>query len=137
MFFEEYSIKSTSEDRFWERIYNFQSAKKSLFEHNFWWMIHNILAHPLLGLFPCKATVRFHDYTSDKLNLIEVRKTWKRYRIEEIKNANSSIPKVINNKWAWIQHNCVSHVKIGFWPNEKTFKEHDQTAEKMNVDGWV
>jgi hypothetical protein len=36
--------------------------------HHGWWLIHNIIAHPLIGIAPCRATFQFHDWTSEKLN---------------------------------------------------------------------
>lgn len=37
--------------------------------HHFWWLVHNCIAHPMIGFAPIKSTFRFHDYTSDKINL--------------------------------------------------------------------
>lgn len=37
--------------------------------HAFWWVTHNAVAHPLIAFLPIKPTFRFHDYTSDKINL--------------------------------------------------------------------
>lgn len=37
-------------------------------EHHFWWLIHNIIAHTLIGLIPIKLFFNFHDWTSKKLN---------------------------------------------------------------------
>jgi hypothetical protein len=36
--------------------------------HHFWWMIHNLVAHPAIGLFPTRAAFGFHDWTSRKMN---------------------------------------------------------------------
>lgn len=38
-------------------------------QHYFWWFVHNCIAHPMIGVIPIKTTFRFHDYTSDKINL--------------------------------------------------------------------
>jgi hypothetical protein len=80
-----------SEDRFHERMQNWKegtpekvsvvepkveetySAPKivrriPLVQHYFWWMIHNLVAHPMIGLLPIKVSFRFHDWTSHKLN---------------------------------------------------------------------
>ncbi len=35
--------------------------------HYGWWIIHNLIAHPLIGLFPNKQCFDFHDYTSRKM----------------------------------------------------------------------
>lgn len=37
-------------------------------QHHFWWLLHNLVAHPAIGLVPVKATFDFHDWTSRKLN---------------------------------------------------------------------
>jgi len=35
--------------------------------HDFWWIVHNCVAHPLIGVLPIKPTFDFHDWTSDKI----------------------------------------------------------------------
>jgi len=37
-------------------------------EHHFWWILHNNIAHLLIGLIPIKLFFDFHDWTSRKLN---------------------------------------------------------------------
>lgn len=55
------------------RIKELKLLKFKLFwaqtQHYFWWFVHNCIAHPMIGLVPIKTTFRFHDYTSDKINL--------------------------------------------------------------------
>jgi len=29
-----------------------------------WWVLHNVVAHPLIGILPCHETFEFHDWTS-------------------------------------------------------------------------
>jgi len=36
--------------------------------HYVWWLVHNCIAHPLLGLIPIEPLHNFHDWTSKKLN---------------------------------------------------------------------
>jgi hypothetical protein len=36
--------------------------------HRFWWLVHNCVAHPLIGVCPIKTFHDFHDWTSIKLN---------------------------------------------------------------------
>lgn len=31
-----------------------------------WWVVHNCIAHPLVGLLPFAFAFRFHDWTADK-----------------------------------------------------------------------
>lgn len=59
----------TSYGRFHDRIRKFRKNKKSVLVHHFWWFVHNCISHPAIGVLPIKATFRFHDYTSDKINL--------------------------------------------------------------------
>lgn len=37
-------------------------------EHHFWWLLHNCVAHMLIGIIPIKLFFTFHDWTSRKLN---------------------------------------------------------------------
>lgn len=39
-------------------------------EHHFWWLLHNCVAHMLIGLVPVKWFFDFHDWTSKKLNAL-------------------------------------------------------------------
>jgi hypothetical protein len=36
--------------------------------HRFWWVVHNVLSHPLIGLIPVKVAFKFHDWTSYKMH---------------------------------------------------------------------
>lgn len=33
----------------------------------FWWMMHNCVAHPLIGVLPFKPLFAFHDWTAKKI----------------------------------------------------------------------
>jgi hypothetical protein len=63
-------IKTTSYDRFYNRINDWKFLTKIFprLRHYFWWIIHNCIAHMLIGFFPIKKLFEFHDYTSDKIN---------------------------------------------------------------------
>jgi hypothetical protein len=37
-------------------------------QHHVWWLIHNVVAHPMIVIAPMGLTFRFHDWTSRKLN---------------------------------------------------------------------
>jgi len=39
-----------------------------LAQHYAWWLVHNLVAHPAIGIAPIKTTFAFHDWTSRKLN---------------------------------------------------------------------
>jgi hypothetical protein len=36
--------------------------------HLAWWLLHNCVAHPAIGIAPSSRTFAFHDWTSRKLN---------------------------------------------------------------------
>lgn len=36
--------------------------------HTFWWLMHNCVSHPLIGVLPFKHTFNFHDWTSRKMH---------------------------------------------------------------------
>ncbi len=40
----------------------------ALARHHAWWLVHNLVSHPMIGILPVKATFRFHDWTSYRLN---------------------------------------------------------------------
>lgn len=44
--------------------------KKELPVFIFWWIMHNVVSHPLIGILPFKPFFQFHDYTSVKINKI-------------------------------------------------------------------
>lgn len=54
-----------SEERFKERgqKYNVPWAK-----HTFYWVLHNNIAHFLIGILPIKTFFKFHDWTSRKMH---------------------------------------------------------------------
>lgn len=33
----------------------------------FWWVVHNCVAYPIIGLVPLKFAFDFHDYTAKKI----------------------------------------------------------------------
>jgi len=35
--------------------------------HYGWWLVHNLIAHVMIGVLPIKACFDFHDYTSRKM----------------------------------------------------------------------
>lgn len=56
-----------SQKRFDERLENNVPPHKRI-KHLGWWLVHNCVAHPLIGVLPIRATFDFHDWTSKKLN---------------------------------------------------------------------
>jgi hypothetical protein len=67
---EEYinSDETGAEERFENRLQVFKNEGKPVYKHHFWWFVHNCVAHPLIGLAPCKSTFNLHDWTSKKIN---------------------------------------------------------------------
>jgi hypothetical protein len=91
--------------------------------HALAWLLHNCIAHPLLGLLPCSASVWVHDRSADWLNLSPIR-------------TRSALPQISSYR-AWLVHNCITHPAIGLAPLRGTFAAHDRSAEHMQVEGWL
>lgn len=60
----------TSYGRFQLRAEKFKDDGEVLggIRHYGWWLLHNVVAHLGIGVFPTKPTFAFHDWTSHKLN---------------------------------------------------------------------
>lgn len=54
------------EDGSEERYYKDKKPNKIV--HYFWWMVHNCVVHPLIGVAPIKSLFNFHDWTSRKIH---------------------------------------------------------------------
>lgn len=91
--------------------------------HALAWLLHNCVAHPLLGLLPCRASVWLHDRSADWLNLSPVR-------------TRSALPRITSYR-AWLVHNCIAHPMMGLAPLRAAFTAHDRSAEHMDVEGWL
>jgi hypothetical protein len=62
------SDETGAEERYQSRIEVFKKDDKPVYKHHYWWLLHNCIAHPLIGVLPCKSTFDFHDWTSKKIN---------------------------------------------------------------------
>lgn len=62
------SDETGSKERFHSRINVYKKEEKPVYKHHAWWLVHNCVAHPLIGFLPCKATFDFHDWTYKKIN---------------------------------------------------------------------
>ena len=91
--------------------------------HRAWWLLHNLVAHPLLALRPGRAAVALHDWTSRGLN--------------RDPSLAPSLPPQIGERLWWVVHNLVAHPAIAVAPCAATFRWHDATARRMRVRGWV
>jgi hypothetical protein len=113
-----------AEYRHQKRIEKWRKATSAFpkFRHDIWWWLHNVVSHPLLGVWPSEKAVWFHDYTSQKLN-------------RRKKLLQSPLPE-IPNFLSWAKHNVIAHTAIGLFPSKFTFDWHDRTADEMNVEDW-
>ena len=63
-------------ERYYKRLRKFQHTYKGhnpRLRHYGWWLLHNVVAHPILGIIPCRLTFAFHDWTSSRLNNLPYR----------------------------------------------------------------
>ena len=97
--------------------------------HHALWLLHNCVAHPWMAVLPGRASVDFHDRTSDWLN-------HKPAFVPSVRMLFRSTPE-IPKPLAWFFHNTVGHVAIGLFPTERMFAFHDRTAKAMDVPNWV
>jgi hypothetical protein len=119
------ALADDSGARYWARVTRFLGDGRALprTRHAFWWLLHNCLAHPLLGAAPGAVTVRLHDWTSDGLNRRAV-------------PSRSPLPRV-GRRGHWLLHNCVVHPLLGVAPRGPVFDLHDASARAMDVADWV
>lgn len=106
-----------------KRLWKDKGVSLPLVRHYLWWLVHNCVSHPTLGLLPLRPMVWFHDWTAKHLNVRD-------------KIRPSKAPE-IPSRWRWFWHNCVGHLAIGLVPCETTFKFHDRTSREMAVKYWV
>jgi len=62
------SNEDGSEERFEKRVEVFKEKELPVYRHHGWWFVHNCIAHPFIGIFPCKTSFEFHDWTAKKIN---------------------------------------------------------------------
>ena len=122
-------FERTSAARYRERIERWIGGRHGLsrlaarLRHHGWWLVHNLVAHPLLALAPLRPSVALHDWTSRRLNLDDA-------------IAPSPAPRIERRLW-WLLHNLVSHPTIGLFPCARSFRWLDTTARRMAVHGWI
>ena len=92
--------------------------------HHALWVLHNVVAHPLLGLSPNRYSADLHELTSQ----------WLSHRDVDLLGEVAPEP---TRPWAWRFHNVVAHVAIGLLPCAPTFLLHDVSAAWMDQPGWV
>lgn len=57
-----------SADRFAEDQKVWEDHPAGKIKHLGWWLIHNVIAHPLIGVLPVHFALQFHDYTSRQMH---------------------------------------------------------------------
>lgn len=120
----------TSNERYHVRIQRFidSGSKHPKLSHHFFWLLHNCVAHPILGFYVSQSAIEFHQITSNWLNSRPINQNLS-FIIWPMMNDNQK-------RW-WAIHNFIAHFLIGLFPCSWTFKFHDWTAEKMDIQGWV
>ena len=67
-FFQEETRGFTEPEDGSEGRYHKRVQARPWASHTFWWVVHNNLAHALIGVLPIKPMFDFHDYTSRKMH---------------------------------------------------------------------
>lgn len=57
-----------SEERYKDRWDLWEGTRFGILFHYSWWLIHNLVAHPLIAVFPFKPLFDFHDWTSHRMH---------------------------------------------------------------------
>ncbi len=68
---DEVDNEDGAEDRFYARAEQHVQRYGDRRRYYLWWVIHNCLAHPLIGILPFRPFFEFHDYTSRRINVKE------------------------------------------------------------------
>lgn len=98
-----------------------------IIRYRIWWLIHNCMVHPMLAILPIRLVLFAHDWTGYKLNRLEIFQS----------SPPPDIPLHLRSYFEWFVHNFVAHIAIGLVPCRTTFKFHDYTAKRMDVNGWT
>lgn len=132
------SIDEGAGKRYHKRILAFERDETVRFPralHHMHWMLHNCIVHPILGVAPNQYSVEMHELSSLWLNHSHAKnnssKTKPHHRLLQF-----ALPDIKHRGW-WLFHNTVAHTAIGLLPCDATFKLHDWSANKMNVQGWA
>lgn len=129
---EEETLDEGAAVRYKARVQSFKADGHSWprVRHFFFWMVHNVVVHPMLGLVVNDKTTALHDLSSQWLNKAN------RTSLVGRQLLFTEVP-VVQKRGFWLLHNVLAHVLIGFLPCKLTFAFHDWTAKKMSVPGWV
>ena len=66
----EFGVPLTSKERFWWRLKMGKKNRVSFWrlKYAFYWWLHNVPIHILIGFFPITPFFKLHDWSSDKLH---------------------------------------------------------------------
>lgn len=125
---------TTSRGRFNSRVEAFKQDGKAFprTRHHGHWLLHNLVVHPLIAVFPVTFLLELHGLSSRWLNFRT------EYRYDRQKSFVLTSPKVPTPKsrFFWVIHNLVSHVLIGLFPLRPFFFFHDWSAKRMGTPNW-
>jgi hypothetical protein len=70
--------QKTSYERFRYRTEAWRLRAKNLNQvrHAYWWLLHNCVIHPLIGVLPIKPIFDLHDWSSVRLSATHLEKPW-------------------------------------------------------------
>ena len=105
------------------RAYADRFGRTARARHAAAWLLHNCVAHPLLGIAPGAWSVWLHDRTADRLSL-------------RAQPSISPLPQVRRRR-AWVVHNCLAHPLMGVAPTARAFAWHEATAAALEMEGWM
>jgi hypothetical protein len=120
-----------SEARYYARKKKWEQEVSLLSQlrHHGWWLLHNAVSHPWLGVAPSLSAIWFHDYTSMRLN--------RRRQIKQSPEPLVLASPIEAHRREWLIHNVLGHLAIGFFPCRASFKYHDRGAEAMQEPEWL
>ncbi len=120
---------NTAEGRYRRRLARWTAGRSgpgllaARLAHRGWWLLHNLVVHPLLGLVHGRRALALHDWTGRRLDADD--------------RPRSSAPPRIDRRLWWLVHNLAAHPAIALAPCAATFRWHDATARRMRVPGWA
>lgn len=57
----DFSDETGSQERFIRREQDHRRTDLPIIRHRMWWLVHNLIAHPLIGILPVQFAFNFHD----------------------------------------------------------------------------
>lgn len=121
--------------RYLARIQKFVTDKRPhpRLRHHALWVLHNCVAHPILGLTASDPAIEFHELTSAWLNHVKPPVQSGSVTYRQLRATRPDI----KHPGLWVFHNLFAHMAIGLCPTKFTFEMHDWSARVMEVESWV